>query len=158
MSLKEFKNKVSSDYIEHRNNFKDNYTWIENYCKKKYGKKNYLDWLAERLNLIEVNRVELINLVSIDYIKSHSLGFVVRPTLKDATNLLRNLLIDRTIEFNYTKNENRAVLELLKQIRDNLTHQGKYEIDRNQLERNVHIIKNASIISGRIVELIDEME
>jgi hypothetical protein len=65
MSLKEFKKQASENFIKHRNNFRENYTWIENYCKNKYGKGDYLDWLSKRYNLIEVNRKELINLISI---------------------------------------------------------------------------------------------
>lgn len=156
MSLREFKKQASEDFLMHRNNLRENYSWIENYCNNNYGKGNYLDWLAERFELININKTELINLIGIDYIKSHSFGFRIRPTLKNAVDLLRNILIDNSIEFKYKKNGNRAVLELLQQIRDNLTHQGKYEVESEQYKRNLYIITNASIISDRIVKLIDK--
>lgn len=153
--MKEYKEKESDEYRNYRNDFRDCYSFIENQCREKYNKKNYLDLLSETTNISETCKQEIIYLIQQDYIKSSTYNFEVKPNVKSATDFLRTKLLDLKIENNYKKSTERAVYELLKAIRDNITHYGKFEHTELQYIRNANIIKNASIITCTIVQ---EME
>lgn len=130
--INKFKKKALEDgYATYRENLLTNFAWIENFCKENYGKGDYIHWLSEKINLFEENEKTLTELVGLDYIKSNSLNFQVSPTIKSATDFLRKKLLDTTIQANYEKSESRAAFELLKQVRDNLIHSGKFEMEPN---------------------------
>lgn len=156
--MREFKEKVSAEYQNHRNNFRDCYSFIENYCKKKYNNGNYLDLLSENTKLIEICKEEISEVIQQDYIKSNNYDFEVRPIVKNATDFLRKEILGEEIEHKYKKSLERAVYELLQAIRDNITHYGKLEHSEEQYNRNLILIKNASLITCSLVQEIEEKE
>ena len=153
--MREFNEKASEEYQFHRTNFRDCYTYIEDYCQIKFNSGNYLDLLAETTNLKEICRKEIIEIIKQDYVKSQSNNFNIRPIVKNATDFLRKEILGEDIEHKYKKSLERAVYELLKAIRDNITHQGKFEISENQYKRNEILIKNASLITCSLVQEIE---
>lgn len=154
--MKEFKKKVTEDNYYYRNNLKDNYTFIEKFAKYKYKTGNYLDYISNETNMIKSNSKEIIEIIKQDYIKSNSLGFELNQTVKNATDFLRKELLNQKIDVIYKKGAERAVFELLKQIRDNITHNGKFEITEEQYRRNFKLVKNASIITEEVVNFIEK--
>ncbi len=155
MPIKEYREKETAELKEYRANFRDNYTFIEAYCKHKFNSGNYLDLLSKETNLIETCTNEIEILISQEYIKSNSFGFNVTPSVKNATDFLRIEMIGTEGEHQYKKSSERAVYEILQQLRDNLTHDGKFEVSEEQFERNSILIKNASIISNSIVKILE---
>lgn len=153
--MKEYKEKESDEYRNYRNDFRDCYSFIENYCKEKYNTGNYLDLLSETTNLIETCKHEIIDLIQQDYIKSSNFNFEVRPNIKSATDFLRHKMLGLEIEYKYKKSLERAVYELLQAMRDNITHYGKFEHLELQYNRNLVLIKNASKITLKIIQQIE---
>ncbi len=156
MSLKEYRKKETTKLKEYRTIFRDNYTFLENYCKKEFNNGNYLDLLSRKTNLIERNSNEIKEIIEQDYIKSNNYDFNVTLDVQNATDFLRIELLGIEGKHNYKKSAERAVYEILKQIRDNLTHYGKFEITDEQFGRNFILIKNASIISSSLIEILEE--
>lgn len=156
MSLKKFKKKQTSELKDYRTNFRDNYTFLEAYCKKEFNSGNYLDLLSEKTNLIEKNSSEIKEIISQDYIKSNGFDFNVTPDIKNATDFLRIELLGNKETHNYKKTQERAVYEILQQLRDNLIHDGKFEISDEQFHRNFILLKNASIISSSVIEILEK--
>lgn len=154
--VKEFKEKVSEEYQNNRNNFRDCYSYIEHYCKKKYNNGNYLDLLSETTNLTEICKKEISELIHQDYVKSNNYNFDVRPDVKNATDFLRSEMLGEKIEHKYKKSLERAVYELLQAIRDNITHYGKLEHSEEQYNRNQTLIKNASLITCSLVQELEK--
>lgn len=153
--MREFKEKESEEYRNHRNNFRDCYSYIENYCQEKYNNGNYLDLLSETTNLTDTCNKEITKLIQQDYIKSNNYKFKVRPNIKNATDFLRKEILGEDIEHKYKKSLERAVYELLQAIRDNITHYGKLEYLENQYNRNLILIKNASLITCTLAQEIE---
>lgn len=153
--MKQFKEKVTNEYRQHRYEIRENFTWFENFCKESYSKGNFFDKFSRDYDVLSGNENEIQEIISLNYIKSHSYGFRVRPTIKGATDLLRNLYIDQSIRYSYSKNPNHALIEILKQVRDNITHHGKFEITSDQMERNFILVKNCSIILARIISFLE---
>jgi len=150
-----FKAKASKDnLLTYRAVFRENYSEMERYCADNNHKKNCTDWIANQINLFEGNEKIIRDLVSLEPIRSNNLNFKVTPTVQKATDFLRKRLIDDSIQTDYDKSESRAVFELVQQIRDNLTHQNKSEIERNQYERNHEILKLGSELTNSIIEKI----
>ena len=136
---------LSQDNFHHyRNNLRDNYSEMEKYCSQKYGKGNFIDWLSNQIDLYEGNEEILKDLVSLDTIKDNNMNFKINPKVEQATNFLRKKLIDPNIESKYDMGESRAVLKILQQVRDNLTHHNKSEIDEKQYKRNYNIVKSCA--------------
>tara|TARA_R110002049_G_scaffold69023_1_gene178836 strand:+ start:5293 stop:5769 length:477 start_codon:yes stop_codon:yes gene_type:complete len=156
MSLKEFKKKETIKLKEYRTSYRDNYTFLETYCKKEFNSGNYLDLLSKKTNLIEQNSREIKEIVEQDYIKSNNYDFKVTPDVQNATDFLRIELLGMQGKHNYKKSTERAVYEILQQIRDNLTHYGKFEVSNEQFDRNFILIKNASIISSSLIKILEE--
>lgn len=155
MSLKKYREKESNEFRKYRNDFRDNYSFMENYCKKEFNSGNYLDLISKKTNLIEACPNEIIELIKQDYIKSNDYRFQVKPDVKNATDFLREKLLNTETEHQYKKSLERAVYELLQVIRDNLTHYGKFEISDKQYDRNLVLIKNAAIISFAVINAIE---
>ena len=153
--MKEYKEKESEEYRIYRNDFRDCYSFIENYCTEKYNTGNYLDLLSETTNLTETCKHEIIDLIQQDYIKSSNYNFEVRPIIKSATDFLRYKMLGLEIEHNYKKSLERSVYELLQAMRDNITHYGKFEHLVLQYNRNLILIKNASKITWKVVQDIE---
>jgi len=153
--MKQYKEKESEEYRNYRNDLRDFYSFIENYCKEKYNTGNYLDLLSETTNLAETCKQEIIELIQQDYIKSSNYNFEVRPKIKSATDFLRYKMLGLEIEHNYKKSLERAIYELLQAIRDNITHYGKFEYSEIQYNRNLILTKNASKITWKVVQEIE---
>lgn len=149
--MERYREKESKEYREHRSCFRDNYAYIESYCRNKYNNGNYLDFLSKETKLVETCLAEIIEIIELDYIRSNSYGFQVNPSVKNATDFLRNKLLDKKIELKYTKNLDRAIFVILQAIRDNIIHHGKMETDEAQYQRNFILIKNASLITSCLV-------
>ena len=156
--MREFKEKVSEEYKNHRNDFRDYYSFIENYCKEKYNNGNYLDLISKDINLTKSCKKEISELIQQDYIKSNNYNFKVRPDVKNATDFLRKEILDSEVEHKYQKSLERAVYELLQAIRDNITHYGKFEHTKEQYNRNLILIKNASLITKVVVSKIESIK
>lgn len=153
----EFRQKINgSDNEKFRANLKENYTILEKYCKDNIGKKATVMLLSQKLNLLQNHEIvtAIKSIIELDYIKSNSLDFIVNPDVKSSTDFLRHILLGIEIESNFAYNESKAILYLLKQIRDNITHNGKYELDEKQLERNYKFVKAGSEISDKIIEML----
>jgi hypothetical protein len=155
LKMKNFIEKASEEYRDHRNNFRDCYAYIEHYCKKKYNSGNYLDLLSETTSLTETCKKEISEIIKQDYIKSNNYNFEVRPNVKSATDFLRNKILGKNIEHVYNKSLERAIYELLQVLRDNITHYGKLEHSNEQYNRNLILIKNASLITCSLVQDLD---
>src|SRR5690606_35720653 len=156
MSLKDFKKIETAKLKEYRTSLRDNYAFIEAYCKKEFNSGNYLDLLSKKTNLIEKSSNEIKEIIAQDYIKSNNYDFNIAPNIKNATDFLRIELLGAQGKHNYKKSAERAVYEILQQIRDNLTHYGKFEISDEQFDRNFILIKNASIICSSLIEILEE--
>jgi len=154
--MNKFKSKAKEDgNWENRSKFRDNYAEFENYCHTNYGKGNFLDWASNKFQIFEPSKTLLCELVQMDTIKSHSNNFKISATIEAATNLLRKVLLDSTIESNYKKSPNRATFELLALIRNNLNHQNKSELEEDQYDRNSNIVRVANGISEILLEQIE---
>ena len=156
--MREFQEKVSEEYRNHRDNFRDCYTYIEKYGRNKFKNGNYLDFVAKTTNATEICQNEIAEIIRLDYIKSNGNNFKVRPTVKNSTDYLRKEILKKNVQHSYNKSLERALYELLQTIRDNIVHYGKFEVSENQYERNFVLIKNASIIANNLVEQIEKME
>lgn len=156
--MREFQEKVSGEYRNYRDNFRDSYTYIENYGRNKYKSGNYLNFVAKTTNATEICQNEIAEIIRLDYIKSNANNFNVRPKVKNSTDFLRKEILKKNEQHNYNKSLERALYELLQTIRDNITHYGKFEVSENQYERNFVLIKNASIIANNIVKQIEKLE
>lgn len=153
--MNKFKSKAKEDgNWDNRSNFRHNYAEFENYCHTNYGKGNFLDWASNKFQIFEHCKSLLSELVEMDIIKSHSNNFKISPTIENATNLLRQELLDESIKSNYKKDPNRAAFELLALIRHNLNHQNKSELEEDQYIRNSNIIRIANEISNILMEQI----
>jgi len=153
----EFRRKINgTDNEKFRGNLKENYSLLEKYCKDEIGKKATVLLLSEKHNLLQndeiVNAVKSI--IELDYIKSNNFDFKVNPDIKNATDFLRHILLGVEIESNFAHNGSKAILYLLQQIRDNITHNGKFELDDEQFERNYQFVKAGSEISDKIIEML----
>jgi hypothetical protein len=153
----EFRKKINgSDNEKFRANLKENYTLLEKYCKEKIGKKATVMLLSDRLDLHK--NIDVVNaiksIIELDYIKSNSLNFEVNLDVKNATDFLRQNLLGIETESKFAHNESKAILYLLQQIRDNITHNGKFELDEEQFERNYKLVKAGSEISDKIIEML----
>lgn len=159
-SLKKFKEKASEDYKKYRYDVWENFGFVEEYCNNKYNSGgNNLDKLSKEFDFIKGNEIEVIEIIKLDYVKSNSLNFIEKLNVKQATDSLRVFLLGQNLNSTYSKNHSRALLEILKQIRDNLTHRtGKRETRIKQFLRNFLLIKNSAIILDRIVKKIEEVD
>lgn len=151
--IRAFKSRANEDGFEkHRNSFRENFTWLEAYCKEAYGKGDFINWLSKQVDIIKGNEDAIRGLVELDYIKSNSLNFEVSPTVRDATDFLRKLPPIQKLSQKDISDQSNAVLILLKQLRDNITHSGKFETETTQYERNYHLINLASNLSDVVIE------
>ncbi len=155
-NLNEFNDKIKgTDYYFHRNNFRDNYTFLEKYCKENYKNKNVHICLPKIFNFIKEEEIlkNVKILIALDYIKDNNFGFNVNPSVKNSTDLLRQHLLNNDANV-IDDNQNKSLFVLLKQIRDNLIHDGKFELEEMQFERNLEITKIASEISNTIIVIL----
>lgn len=151
-----FKNSIiDSEYIKSREILRDTYTAIEKYCKANKIKKNHLEWISNQINLLdnEESKKNIIELIKLDYVHSNELNFQIKPNIKNATDFLRNKLlnIENENQYKIKYNETRAVLSIIEQVRHNLTHDGKFETDAHQLQRNTELLKYCTIILDDII-------
>lgn len=147
--FRKFKEVISgSDYAHYRNNLRENFTGIENYCKANGIVKNQHEWLSHRINLMEFKDIEndILELIKLDYVRANDFEFQVKPIIKNATDFLRNDLLDEKNEHTFKNNQTRALLYIIEQVRNNLTHDGKVELENNQFQRNEDLIKCCSRI------------
>ncbi|HLS11805.1 MAG TPA: hypothetical protein VK050_06560 [Flavobacteriaceae bacterium] len=149
--MKRFREKETEELKKYRNDFRDNFAYIESFCKKKFKGKFNLDLLSKQTNLAEICREEIVELIEQDYIRSNSYNFEIRPSVKNATDFLRKEILNEKIDVTYRGNVERAVFDLLKEIRDNLVHYGKFEVDDAQYDRNFILIKNATLITATLI-------
>ena len=156
-NLNEFNSKVKdTDYSSYRNNFKTNYTFLEKYCKENYNNKNVYNCLPQKFDFINEEEIYIKTkkLIDLEYIKDNNLGFNVNPNVQKSTNLLREVFGNQKNENVDQVELNKSLFQLLKQVRNNLTHDGKFELEENQLNRNYEITKISSDISDLIINKI----
>jgi|ERR1035437_1190623 hypothetical protein len=153
---KDFEAKASNtEFLSLISTFSINYTRLDKYCKLNYGKGNFIEWISEKINLLSGNEELVKELIMLDYIGDNSLNYEKSPTVINATDYLRKILIDNSIISKWKKSDSRAIFEILKQIRDNITHFGKFEIEDSQFDRNFLIIKIATKLSESMIEKIN---
>lgn len=154
-NLDEFNNKVKdTDYSNYRNNFKDNYTFLEKYCKENHKNKNVHSCLPQNFNFINEEEIyeKTKKLVDLEYIKDNNFGFNINPTVQKSTDLLREIFANQE-NGNVNQVElNKSLFQILKQVRDNLTHDGKFELEENQFNRNYEITKISSEMTDLIIK------
>lgn len=149
---KKFKSLIEKNsYKEYRNNFRDNYSEIENLSKKENQRNNLINWLGNKIDIINENEDLVTDLIKMDYVKSNSFQFQVKPDVKSATDFLRKYMLDKEIKSDFKGSQNEALLIILRQIRDNLTHYNKSEIESVQFNRNYKLIEIGSKISDIII-------
>lgn len=157
-NLEEFNKKVKeNDYYIYRNNFRDNYTFLEKYCKENFKNKNVHNCLPQNFNFINETEIyeKTKNLTDLEYIKDNNYEFKVNPTVEKSTNLLREAFANKE---NGSVNEdelNKSIFLLLKQVRDNLIHDGKFDLEENQFNRNYEITKISSEMTDLIINKLN---
>lgn len=156
-NLDDFNNRIKgTDYYFYRNNFRESYTFLEKYCKENFKNKNVHICLPQKINFIEIAEIlkELKKIIELDYIKDNNYGFDINPNVKKSTDLLREYFNSENINYASDDEYNKSLFVLLKQVRDNLTHDGKFELEDLQFKRNYEIIKIASEITDKIIEVL----
>ena len=151
-----FKNSIiDSEYIKSREILRDNYTAIEKYCKANKINKNHLEWISGQIDLLdnEESKKNIIELIKLDYVRGNDFFFKVKPEVVRASDFLRSALlnVENENQHKIKYNQTRAVLYIIEQVRHNLTHDGKFETDDNQLERNTKLVKYCALILDDIV-------
>lgn len=157
-NFREFITKIEgTEYEVNRHNFREYYTALENFWKTNKVKSNPLDWLSNRIDLTNEEKIkeDIINLITLDYVKANDFRFEVKPLIRNATNFLRNELLQEQNEHNFNKNKTMAILLIIEQIRNNITHDGKIELEENQYNRNEELILYSQNILEYIVQNIE---
>lgn len=148
MSLKDFRKEASTDgNNEIRGELHDRYTWLENHCNDK----NHLSKLSQEYDLHLEGGTDLLDrLKKLIPIKSNDFNFKVRPIIQSASNYLKG-----NENHGYKGNKSFAILQIIKEIRDNLTHHGKHEIDSQQYKRNMELVYIANEYLSILIDLIE---
>jgi len=132
-----------------RAEFQIYYAQLEKKCKELYGKGDFLDWISENYSFYELINTSVIEIIQLEYIRDNNLNFQINPSVKNATNYLRG--DEKNNRFN---NKEKAVLVLIKQIRDNFIHNGKSQPEEKQYQRdNILLINSLAIVKVILIML-----
>src|SRR5690625_6437042 len=114
--MKRFREKETEELKKYRNDFRDNFAYIESFCKKKFKGKFNLDLLSKQTNLAEICREEIVELIEQDYIRSNSYNFEIRHSVKNSTDFLRKEILYEKIDVIYSINIERDVFDFFNVI------------------------------------------
>lgn len=174
--IRQFREKLKTDpeNQEIRRRFHENYEWLESYWQRKfhgnngdqifcnkhgdyYWQKDEIKELAKRLAEIKpvgssknnFNPVENI-LRATFYLKYHTEIFDDGDIEKDEEEMKSGSL--------WNRNAFDAVFEVIKQIRNNLFHGRKIDLDSEQYERNKELVTIASDFTETLLNYLLEAE
>lgn len=150
--MDEFYQNAGTDYLKSRELLRDHYTLIERLARSLSERKDILQTVSLQTNIFNRCRENVDHIVTQPYIKSNSFNFKIRPGTIISTNLIREA-IENNEDGNHTIEK--AIFQLVKEIRDNLTHDGKFEIGE-QKKRNLLFVSNAASICQYVSATLEE--
>jgi hypothetical protein len=173
--ISKFKEKLAKDPDNQkaRRDLHENYEWIEAFWYGKYGKSFQVESFCNEFDTYYWKNKDLKgiakDLVYLPPVVSSSYGNEVTPDILAATYFLRQET--GLIEEGYQKYENHnaivvkwkngslyALMSILKQIRDNLFHGRKMDLDHDVYEGNKKLVKLAVRITKIILDNLEEAE
>lgn len=172
--IKLFREKLNQDpdNLSLRRQFHEQYEWLEAYWDERY-KTNQLDKFSKEFGDLywDLKEIKSIahELAMYPPVGSSTLAFEPTPTIKKATfhllyfsNVLEELFPEiqnnKEIGAEWNKNSFNAILTIIKQIRDNLFHGKKMEIQEDQYRRNKELVKFGVDFTTIVLDKLEELE
>ena len=163
---------VDIDNKEIRRRFHENYEWLESYWKRKFagnnGNQQFCNNHAGFYWQIDDVKSIAKDLTKLRPVGASNNNFEPTPNILRATYFLKyrsDLFEDNEIENNqneiehadnWTSDSFSALFSIIKQIRDNLFHGRKIDLDLIQYERNKVLVQIGANLTDRLLEnLID---
>jgi hypothetical protein len=162
--IHEFRNRLALDPENQQNRraFHEAYEWFEGFLVA-YGRNafdkfslEYQDFYWNKSSIKDLTK----KLILYPPIGSSKLDFEPTPTILRSTYFLRKVCgipLDEnelSIANKWKKSEFQAILEIIKQIRNNLFHGMKMNLEENQYKRNKELI---AIASELMTEILDNL-
>src|SRR5690606_7108833 len=173
--IKLFREKLNSDAdnLKVRRELHEHYEWLEAYWRARYIGNNYIDKFDEEFGTFFWN-IEQVREVAHDFafyppVGSSNNNFLPTTHINRATFYLRynsNLIKpefpgetgEKEIASQWKKSSFAALLTIVKQIRDNLFHGRKTEIEEPQYQRNKELVSLAVKFTGTVLDNLDNAE
>lgn len=167
--IKQFREKLNFDKenLELRRRLHENYEWLESYWQDNYKGNNHIDKFCNDFSNFYWSLTEIKNiahkLALYPPVGSSKRNFEPSITIQRATFFLRhfsdlfeNVFPDtdneKEIASHWSKSPLNAVLTIVKQIRDNLFHGRKMELNEPQYTRNKELINMAVQFTDLVLE------
>ena len=165
---------VDLDNKEIRRRFHENYEWLESYWKRKFvgnnGNQQFCNNHGEFYWQIDDIKNIAKELMKLRPVGASNNNFEPTPNILRATYFLKyrsSLFEDGEIESNeneieqadyWTSDSFNALFAIIKQIRDNLFHGRKIDLDINQYERNKDLVQICAKLTDLLLENLIEAE
>ncbi len=161
-----------NDNLVARRILHENYEWLESYWHDKYKGNNHIDKFTNDFNSFYWNLPE-IKKISKKFsfyppVASSNRNFEPTEAIKRATYFLRHhselhddfpdTNNEKEIGLKWTKSSFNALLTIVKQIRDNLFHGRKMDIEEERYNRNKELINMAVEATTDILEKLEQAE
>ena len=170
-----FREKLKNDKENHtiRRRLHENYEWLEAYWQNKYKGNNHIDKFCNEFENFywEINDIKEVSREFAFYppVGSSKNNFEPTISIQRATYHLRYFAEIIEEEFPDTSNEKEigskwnkssfnALLIIVKQIRDNLFHGRKTELEEPQYTRNKELIMMAVRVTDIVLENLENAE
>jgi len=169
-SIKTFRSRLNDDPENHlaRSVFHENYEWIEGFLKiyKKNEISKFCSEFGDYYWHLDEIRALARELSFFPPVGSSTLNFEPTPTIKSATYFLKyssGLDIpfpqedhELILSSRWRGNSFYAIFSIIKQIRDNLFHGAKMDLEQDQYDRNRILVGIGSKFTSIILDKLDE--
>lgn len=173
--IRMFREKLSQDQenLENRRTLHEHYEWLESYWQNKYTGNNHVDKFVEEFGdyywEIEAIKENARKFSFYPPVGSSKRNFEPTESIIRATFYLRYFSGLHEEEFPDVDNEKEtgekwkkssfnALLTILKQIRDNLFHGRKMELENEQYNRNKELIRLSVELTTQILDNLENAE
>jgi len=161
------------DNLNIRRTMHEQYEWLDSYWKEKYGDANQIDKFCDEYEKFywecaEVREVAR-KLSFYPPVGSSSYNIEPTPQIQRATYYLKHK--SNLVEGGFPKNEAEealasqwkkssfnALLTIVKQIRDNLFHGQKMDLEENQYKRNKELVTMGANLTTVVLNRLGEAE
>lgn len=174
--IKFFIEKLKADkyHRSSRRSLHERYEWLEAYSRRIFRSRDPINEFASNFGgyywQLQSIRFSSLKILELAPIGSSSMNFAISPRISQATNYLKlsiipqeQRVIDLTIEEkssarNWDGDEFKAVFELIRQIRNNLFHGQKIDIDDQGFARNKQLTIRANNFLGILLANLEQAD
>ena len=169
-----FREKLAKDKrnLDARREFHEQYEWLESYWQRRY-RNNHVARFSSEFNSFYWELPELKELArkfsSYPPVGNSKRDFEPSESVKKATFFLKHHMglfdielpdieNEKALGRKWSKNPLEAILVIVKQVRDNLFHGRKMELESDQYERNYELVSMSRDITRLFLDSLAEAE